>query len=284
MIPLRARPSGTPLAPGRQVAARLAFAAGPGGTWLAGQRTPHPFHITRPFRLAGDPAGMATLYLQSSSGGLYGDDDLDLAIRVGKGAAAHVTTQASTVVHHARGGETRTGVTIEAAEDSLVEYLPDPAILFAGARLDTRLTLSLAPGARAIVADAQLSHDPAGAGDPFERLCAETRIVAADGTPRLIDSVDIDGASWRARTAPWSASAMLVVAGHGDAPAAAGQIGQALAQIEGVWAGASAFGDRDLVVVRLLAEGGVALTRGLATAWAAGRIALTGSPPPARQK
>ncbi|MEM6679968.1 MAG: urease accessory protein UreD [Pseudomonadota bacterium] len=284
MIPLRAHPSGRPLVPGRQTAARLAFAAGPGGTWLAGQRTPHPFHITRPFRLAGDPAGMATLYLQSSSGGLYGDDDLDLSIRVGAGAAAHVTTQASTVVHHARGGETRTGVTIEAAEDSLVEYLPDPAILFAGARLDTRLTLRLEVGARAIIADAQISHDPAGAGEAFEHLLAETRIEGAGGEALLIDRIDVDGADWRARTAPWAANAMLIVAGSRDAAGTASTIGAALKETEGVWAGASAFADRDLVVVRLVATGGVALTRGLETAWAAARVALTGSHPPKRQK
>ncbi len=75
----------------RQVAAKLTFRRHGSRSFLAHQHTPHPFHLTRPFYLPGDPQGMATLYLQSSSGGLYGDDDLSLHIALEEGAGAHVT-------------------------------------------------------------------------------------------------------------------------------------------------------------------------------------------------
>ena len=61
---------------GRAVGAALRFRRSGNKTFLVKQYTPHPFHITRPFYVDGDPDSMATLYLQSSSGGLYGDDDL----------------------------------------------------------------------------------------------------------------------------------------------------------------------------------------------------------------
>lgn len=282
MIPLRSTPVAAAPARGRQVRAALGFRAGPRGAWLAHQITPHPFHITRPFRIAGDPAGMATLYLQSSSGGLYGDDDLSLSIDVGAGASAHVTTQASTVVHHARGGCAHMGVEITAGEGALAEYMPDPAILFAGARLDTRLSLTLREGARAILCDAALHHDPGGTGAPFERLTAETRIRGPEG-PRLIDRIDVAGADWAARTSGWPCHANLIVAGDGAADAVA-PIRSALSEDAGVWAGVSAFPDRAVAIARILAPDGVALTRALHRGWAAARMALTGRRPRKRQK
>ena len=93
--------------PVRRVSAELGFSRAGPLTYLGAQRTPHPFHITRPFHLSGDPEGMATLYLQSSSGGLYGDDALSLDVTAAAGTAVHLTTTASTVVHAARGGRTR---------------------------------------------------------------------------------------------------------------------------------------------------------------------------------
>ena len=101
-----------PAPKGLSVNAELVFDVRHGKTFLARQLTPHPFHITRPFYFEEVPQGIASLYLQSSSGGLYGDDHLTLDIAVRKNAAAHVTTQASTVVHAARGGVTRNRVRI----------------------------------------------------------------------------------------------------------------------------------------------------------------------------
>ncbi|MEM7669942.1 MAG: urease accessory protein UreD [Pseudomonadota bacterium] len=282
MIPLRAGLNGAPLSRGRHVRAALGFRSGPAGAYLAHQITPHPFHITRPFHMADDPAGMATLYLQSSSGGLYGDDELTLSIAADAGTAAQVTTQASTVVHHARGGCARMGVEITAAEGALIEYLPDPAILFAGARLDTRLSLTLSGGARAILCDAALRHDPDGASAPFERLTAETRITGPEG-PRLIDRIDIAGAEWAARTGVWPCHATLLVAGPGAADAVI-PIQQALGLRPDLWAGVSAFTNRQITLARILAPDGAALTQALHMGWAAARTALTGIAPRRRQK
>ena len=52
-----------------------------------------------PFYLDRECPEIATLYLQSASGGLYRGDDVALSIVAGPHAAAHVTTQASTLVH-----------------------------------------------------------------------------------------------------------------------------------------------------------------------------------------
>ncbi len=70
-----------------------------GRTMLRRQHVGYPFHITRAFHLDRMRPDLATLYLQSTSGGLYAADRLELDLTVGAGAALHLTTQASTVVH-----------------------------------------------------------------------------------------------------------------------------------------------------------------------------------------
>ena len=70
-----------PTAPvGRRVQASLVFARGGGTTVLSRQVVPYPFHITRAFRMHPESPDLATLYLQSASGGLYAADHLTLDI------------------------------------------------------------------------------------------------------------------------------------------------------------------------------------------------------------
>ena len=265
----------------RPVRAELTFALAGGRTHLMRQSTPHPFHITRPFRDPADPEGMALLYLQSSSGGLYGDDDLGLTVRVGAGAAAHVTTQASTLVHDARGrpGATQS-VTLDVARNARLEFVPDPAILMAGARLRSRIQAQLADGAVLILADAQLGHDPEGAGRPFGRLEVELALSRAAG-PVLLDRFELDGRDWLARTGGHRCAGTMLVAGDlsaGPAMAAAAE------RLPGVYAGLSTLADRGISVLRFLAADGVALGRALRTTWAAAHLALTGRSPAERRK
>jgi urease accessory protein len=270
-------------APGltRAVRAELTFARANGRTHLMRQLTPHPFHITRPFHHPDDPDGMATLYLQSSSGGLYGDDDLGLTVRVGPDAAAHVTTQASTLVHDARGrpGASQ-AVTLDLAENSRLEFVPDPTILMSGARLRSRVQAQLAEGAVLILADAQLGHDPEGAGRPFARLEVELALSGQAG-PILLDRFELDGRDWLTRTGGYRSAGTVLVAGDLSAGPA---MAEAAERVPGVYAGLSTLADRGVSVLRFVAADGVALSRALSTIWAAACQALTGRQPAARRK
>lgn len=272
--------------PVRRVTAELGFRHAGSLTYLGAQRTPHPFHITRPFHLSGDPEGMATLYLQSSSGGLYGDDSLSLDVTAATGTAVHLTTTASTVVHAARGGRTRQDVSLDLGDDVLMEYLPEPMILFSGADLATTLTARLATGARLILADTALPHDPDGMGKTFARFSNEIEILGTDGQPLMVDRMQVSGADWARRTKGFPAHGILVVAGAIDTDAVASAVGAALASgpESGVYAAASAFPERQLVVARFLCADGAGLSLTLKSAWAAARGALTGRAPPPRKK
>ena len=66
-----------------RVEASLHFSHGGGRTVLACQHVPYPFHATRPFYLDRTRPEIATLYLQSASGGLYRGDEVALSIVAG---------------------------------------------------------------------------------------------------------------------------------------------------------------------------------------------------------
>lgn len=271
----------SPIAITRPVRAALDFRDVAGSTHLMGQHTPHPFHITRPFRHPRDPQGMATLYLQSSSGGLYGGDDLGLTIRVESGAAAYVTTQASTIVHDARGaGAASQEVMIEVGEGGWLEYLPDPTILMSGSYMINRVSARIAKGARLLMADAQLCHDPDGDGRPFDLLSSFVSFAGPEGL-RLVDRFEVPGADWLARTGGARCSGMVVAAGVNEAGPAMIEV---LDKMPGVYAGLSEFPERDVSILRFLTDDGVSMSRAMTASWRAARLALTGVEPHARRK
>jgi urease accessory protein len=181
---LWAEPPAPPCEDGRHRAARLVFARGGGRTALARQIAPYPFHVTRPFALDVDRPDLATLYLQSASGGVYRGDELDLTIKVGSGASAHVTSQAATIVHDTGARPARMTTRLDVADGAFAALTLDPLVLFPGAELDVETSVTLADGALAILSDGVAAHDFAGAGRPFARLSSALSVF--DGRGRLL--------------------------------------------------------------------------------------------------
>ncbi|MCB1486599.1 MAG: urease accessory protein UreD [Bauldia sp.] len=282
--------------------ASLRFRQRGGRTFLAGQFTPHPFHITRPFYRPDDPPGMATLYLQSSSGGLYGDDVLDLTIAAETDARAHVTSQASTMVPASLGGRARLAVHLRADAGATLEYVPDPLIVFDGADAETSLDVSLAPGARAIVADAILLHDPTGKR-PASGRWQNTITVSVDGEPmpRLIERQclglgDPLAFGLRRDTGPGAMGpcyGALYCLGI-DTAVAAGALSAGLAALAGagspagearwIYWGVNPLTAKGIVGARFLCGDGVMLSAALEAAWAAARRASGAAQPSQRRK
>lgn len=181
-------------AAGRRQAAELVFAKGGGRSALVRQLAPYPFHITRPFALDMERPDLATLYLQSASGGLYRDDDLSLHLSVREGALAHVTSQAATVVHDTGGQAARQNMTVSLGGSAFGALTLDPMILFPGAELVARTDIHLGSDALAIFAEGVSWHDFSGGGRPFGRLSSQTRVFGPDGHLLIADRSTIDGA------------------------------------------------------------------------------------------
>src|SRR5258708_32048870 len=131
---------------GREAKALLVAERAGGRTVLRRQYVGYPFHVTRAFQLDRMRPDLATLYLQSASGGLYAADRLTLDVGVGAGAALNLTTQASTLVHDRRkdGSMMRHSVTVE--DNAFCAIISDPYVLFPGADLYLRTIATVAIG------------------------------------------------------------------------------------------------------------------------------------------
>jgi urease accessory protein len=256
----------------------VTFAADAAGrTHVGAQRATHPFHICRALYRPGDPDGLCTLYVQGCSGGLFEGDRAALSFVAEAGARAHVTTAAATIVHRMPGGgRADQTVELEVRAGALLEYLPDPLILFSGSRLNTRLRVRLGPGARAVVAEGFLCHRLPDDPRPFEAVEGDTRIEDLAGRLAAREHFAAGGTEWQAggrgRMGSQSCLGTLFVLGAGVAPLVA--LRAALDGRPGVYGGASALPGGAGVVARLLAADGAAMRAGLAAAWTAARAAL----------
>ena len=111
-------------------------------------------YATSPLRLLTPRAGgeAAWIFTSSYGGGLVDGDHLGLDVQVGAGAAALVSTQASTKIYRSRRGA---GADLHARvdENGLLVLLPDPVVCFAGAIYRQTQQFDLAPGASLAVVD-----------------------------------------------------------------------------------------------------------------------------------
>jgi urease accessory protein len=276
----------------RLVAGRLdlGFAADAGGrTYLARQYAGYPFHVCRVLYQDENPAGMATLYLQSCSGGVYEDDRLDIRLETAEGAEAHVSTQGPTIVHTMPSGRASLAARIDCAPGSYLEYLPDPQILFPRSRCGSRIEVSLSGDAVALVADSFLSHDPGGKDETFFNYASEIVIENESGKALAIDRLRVDGCDFHdgnpGISGSYAAQGTMIVAGLAlPAPSLAEALrGIALDRNE------AAVGVSDLpksagLIVRVLASDGAALKRAMSGAWCTVRIVLKGAAPLERRK
>jgi urease accessory protein len=268
----------------------LTFARSPGGnSYVSRQFAAYPFHVCRPHRFDGDPAGMATLYVQSCAGGIFEDDRLIQSVTAAAGAGAHVTTQASTIVHGMRSGEADQETRLVAEAGAFLEFLPDPLILFPRARLRTRLVIRAHPDATIVVCDSFHMHDPAARGGVFDWLAGEIAVETLSGETVALDRMTVRGEVMAAGLAGISGryrahGSLMILDRGGRTMQLVEALRDALATAQGVHGGASTLPGGAGAWLRLLADDGATLRHGLHSAWAASRSLLTGRTPHSRRK
>jgi len=270
---------------------RLEFTRSPDGrTFLARQHAAYPFHICRALYTDDVPPGLATVYTQSCSGGIFRGDCLRLAIECGEGSEAHVTTQASTIVHRTDAEPAEQETTIRVRRGSHLEYRPDPTILFPGAGLRSRLAVILAAEASVVLTESILCHSPAGNNGVFDHYAGEIRIIDEEGKLRALDRMAVRGSDFVRRRpgvtgrASCLGTLMLLALDRDPAPALAALRQGLDAAADGVHAGASVLPGHCGVWCRIAAADAVGLRRTLSDLWRICRALRTGVPPAERRK
>lgn len=240
-----------------------------GRTVIRRQHVGYPLHVTRPFHLDRNRADLATLYLQSASGGLYAGDNITLDLTIEADAALHLTTQASTVVHDGRGLGSAQNQTIRVHSGGFGAVISDPFILFPNAHLSIATSATVAEDAVLILADGFAVHDPAQRNTCFDRFITTTRIQRPDGSLLISDRGKLAGTELAGSFGPLgghlAAATMLVMA----PPQRCADVAEMemAAHRCGCLAGTSFAPNKAGLAMRILAADGGTLTRGIEAAF-----------------
>jgi urease accessory protein len=118
-------------------------------------------------------------------GGILAGDRYDLRIVLGNGAGARVTTAAATQVYRMPLGEATQTIQIQLGADSRLEWLPEPTILFGGARFSQTTGVTLGSGARLALLDV-LVPGRLARGEVYQFDRYATRLEVRDTAGRLL--------------------------------------------------------------------------------------------------
>jgi len=131
--------------------------------------------------------------LVTTSGGLVAGDHITVAIRLESGAVAHVTASAAEKIYRSTGATTEIAQDLSVASAAWLEYLPPEAILFDGARLRRRTTVTLMPGA-GFLGGGILVFGRRARGEGFAHgMLHEEWLVSRDGALAWGDALHLDG-------------------------------------------------------------------------------------------
>lgn len=248
-----------------------------------------PLRTTVPLYLdPGDP-GLAFIYVQNPTGGVFAGDHLETSLTIEPGARAHLTTQSATKLYRMEGGEAHQELTFHLAEDSYLEYLPDPVIPQNGARLTQQITVEIGNRA-AFLATEVLGPGRLARGERFgyERLAFRTEIRRCGG-PLCVDSSVFEPGRRRPDRhglfGTWNyLGTLLVVSPEKASGDLADRLHAQLPQEEGLACAAGPLPHQAGAVVRLLAHHGPAIRRELARVVSTARKEVLGHPLPMLRK
>lgn len=112
------------------------------------QRDPLSLRLPQPAR--GD---IFEASLITTSGGIVGGDSLEIAVTAGAYTQLRVYPQAAEKVYRSTGAGSSINVSLSAAAGAWLEWLPQETILFDGARLRRKTTLTVEPGSRVLAGE-----------------------------------------------------------------------------------------------------------------------------------
>jgi urease accessory protein len=262
----------------------LGFIRRNGKTVLERRRFTYPFTVSRLFHLDAKPSWMASVILQTISGSLNAGDHLLGRMLAGVGAAAHVRTQGATVVYRAPIGlAVSEQIELIVEDDAILEYLPQPRVLFPDSRFAQRTNVVLGERSTAILCEGFVTHDPLQTGRGFRQYETETTIKRPNGRLLAVDRTSIDRPPAACgRRASYRAFGVLTVATNAsteDLDLLCSAIRSGLACAEGTYWAVSPLPNGCGVSLRLAAVDGRAMRCAIDAGWVACRLHLFGHAP-----
>jgi urease accessory protein len=244
-----------------------------------------------PFYLDASAAGMAFVYVQNPTGGIFAGDHLIASVIAEADARVHLTTQSATKLYRAESAPARQQLRFVLGAGAYVEHLPDPLIPQAGSRFTQEMSVELAPGAMFVAAET-VAPGRRARGERFAYDLLELQTSVRRGGRELCAE--------RLRLEPRRAPpdrpgvlgdaeylvSLIALAPDRDVGALASAIDDSLAGHSqgGVRGAAGELPNGAGALARILASDAVAADDAMRSAWAAARLALIGLPLPERRK
>ncbi|MHB1800070.1 MAG: urease accessory protein UreD [Actinomycetes bacterium] len=278
-----ALPQMAPGAPGKVGVLELRFERRGDRTQLVHAYSTGPQRVNRALYLDEALTDIAFVFIQSVGGGILQGDRLRMALSVGPGARAHVTTQSAIKVYRMEADYATQHVQASVEEGGYLELISDPVIPYRGARFYNVVDFTVAEGATMVYADA-IAPGRVAFGESFEYELVHTRLVArrSDGRPRAADTMVLEpGRSPLHRPGLLGGYAhlgsLLVLDDAHSGSALANYLNDGLSQVAGAWGAASALPGGDGAFLRVLGLSSNVVQTALHSSWRAARQSLVGA-------
>ena len=136
---------------------------------------------------------LAHVFLANPTGGLLQNDRHHIAVGVGAGARAHVTTQSATKVYTMPEGVAEQRVRLNVASGGYLEYLPDPLIPYRDASLIQEIEITCEPGGALLFSDVITPGRVAmGESFRFRKISNRVTVRGQSGRPTYREALDLD--------------------------------------------------------------------------------------------
>src|SRR5690606_15009169 len=150
-----------------------------------------PLRVQRPFYQEGESVCQSIVI--HPPGGIVAGDCLAIAATAARGAHALLTTPGATKWYRSTGPEASQGVKLCVEPEAVLEWMPLESIVFDGARVDQRLRVDLAQGARYVGWEITCFGRTAS-GERFAHGRLRQRTEVYQGTrPVFVEYADIEG-------------------------------------------------------------------------------------------
>lgn len=165
-----------------------------GKTFLNKQFSSYPFHICKALYLdKGKTKDMATIYMQSSAGGIYKEDLLNSQISAMENTKVHITSQASTIVHECKDKPAKQHTKIICKKNSYLEFMPEPMIMLPNSSLISKVKIEAHKSSNFLIMDSFFPHNFLKKDSYFNTIKNELIIQSPDRETLVIDRYTVDG-------------------------------------------------------------------------------------------
>lgn len=284
--------------PGQNGSVELVLERRAGRTRLTHCRTRPPLLVQQALYPDEAAPDMAHVFLANPTGGLLQNDRHDIAVSVGDGAKAHVTTQSATKVYTMPEGVAEQRVRLSVAAGGYLEYLPDPLIPYRDASLEQEVEVTCEPGGALLFSDV-VTPGRVAMGESFiyRRLSNRLTVCGQGGRPVYREAFDLDpragnltGLGVLGFGGPQDADdpsartlgSLLIVCENRPARSILDRVRHSLGCCQGVTAGASTLPDGNGMGVKMIGQDCAAVQKALTGVWSIARQELLGvaAPPP----